>query len=100
MTINMTGLDNVTSLQGLAFYTNNAVDGVLFTGGLIVLYLVMLMFLSRRGEDFANVLAVSSWSFFLVSGFFWLAHLITTLLPLLFLFLAGFSTLYIYASKR
>ena len=102
MVVNTTGLSNVTSLQGLAVYTNNATDGVLFTGGLIVMFFVMLMVLLRQGnyeEPFVNVLAVSSWSMFVISMFFWFAQLISTMLPMGFLLLGAFSVLYMYSSR-
>jgi hypothetical protein len=100
--VNVTGISNITSLQGLAFYTNNAVDGILFSGGIIVLFFVMLMVLLRNAsyeEPFVNVLAVSSWSMFLISAFFWLAHLVPTIMPLGFLLLGAFSVLIMYSQK-
>jgi hypothetical protein len=95
-----TNLTNISSLQGVAYYTNEATGGILFSGGLIVFFFIVLMVSLRSNEDFANALAVASWSMFLVSVFFWFAHLTPTMLSLAFLFIAGFSVLYLYASKR
>ena len=99
MVFNGTGLNNITSLQGMAYYTNVHTDGLLFTGGIIVLYFVMIMVLLKNDEPFINVLATSSWSMFILSMFFWLAQLIPTLLVLGFLMLGAFSVLFMYANR-
>jgi hypothetical protein len=95
-----TNLTNISTLHGVASYTNSMTDGLLFSGGLIVFFFIVLMVSLRNNEDFGNALAVSSWVMFLVSIFFWFAHLTPTILSLAFLFIAGFSVLYLYASKR
>lgn len=100
MVFNNTGLSNITSLQGMAYYTNNAVDGVLFTGGIIVLYIILFMVLLKNDEPFINVLAASSWIFFIISTLLWMANLLPTLIPLAFLILAAFSVLYMYSSPK
>lgn len=97
--VDMSVIGNITGLQGLAYYTNNAVDGVLFQGGVIVLFVVMMMVLMKNDEPFINAFAVSSWSMFVLSGIFWFAQLVPTIFVLGFLFCAAFSVLYLYASK-
>ena len=98
--MNTTGLTNITGFQGIAEYTNNATSGLLFNGGIIILFVIMLIVLMRNeSENFLNVLAVSSWSFFIISIFFWFAHLTSTVLVLGFLFAAGVATFMIYATS-
>lgn len=97
--VNMTNLSNISSLQGIAYYTNNQTDGLLFTGGLIVLYFVALMVLSKNNEPFMNVFAAASWSLFVISLFFWLADLTPSVLTLAFLILSAISGLIMYSSK-
>jgi hypothetical protein len=98
--MDLTNFTNVTSLQGLAYTANNAVNNILFDGGMIAFFIIILMVLFRNGEPFENCMAVAGWSMFVVSLIFWLGHLITTLLVLAFLMIAAFSTLYLYTQKR
>jgi len=98
--VDMTNLTNITSLQGIATYTNSMTDNILFNGGILVLFIIMLMVLSRNDEPFINTLAISSWSCFILSAFLWLSHLINTLFVLGFLFIAGFSVFYLYSSNK
>ena len=97
--VDMTNLTNITSLQGIAYYTNSMTDSLLFTGGIIVFFFIILMALIKNGEPFENGLAVASWSMFVVSLFFWFAQLVPTGLPICFLIVAAFDTLYLYASR-
>lgn len=97
--MNTTGLNTLSDFQALAYYTNNMTDGILFGGGVIVLFIVLLLVLIRNDRDFGDALTVSSWSFFIISALLWFASLIPTLYPLGFLFLAGFGTMFMYASK-
>lgn len=97
--VDMTNLTNVTSLQGLAYYTNSMTDSLLFTGGVIVFFFIILMALAKLGEPFENALAVASWSMFIISTFFWFAQLVPTIIPLALLLIVAFDTLFIYAAK-
>lgn len=98
--MNTTGLSNITGFSSLVEYTNNATSGLLMTGGLIVLFLIVLIVLMRNeNEHILNVLATSSWSFFIVSIFFWFAHLVATPLVLGFLVIAAVSTFLLYATS-
>ena len=94
-----TQFNNITTLQGLATYTNSATDGLLFTGGVIVFFIILIMILIRNDQPFENALTVSAWAMFMVSLFLWFAGLLPTITPLAFLFLAAFGTLYLYASR-
>lgn len=98
--MDLTNLTNTTTLQGLAYYTNNAVDGVLFTGGMIVMFIIILMTLLRFEQPFENALAISSWVSFIFSVFFWFAKLLPTIIPLMFLMITAFTTLYLYSSRQ
>jgi ABC-type Fe3+-siderophore transport system permease subunit len=98
--VDLTNFTNVTTLQGLVYETNNVVGNILFTGGMITFFIIILMTLLRNGEPFENCLAVSGWSMFVVSLIFWLGHLVPTLLVLAFLMISAFSTLYLYTTKR
>lgn len=102
--VDFTNLTNTSTMQELVYYTNNSVDGALFTGGIIALYIIILMFLYRNmeqnGYDFGAVFTASSWVMFVISGFFWYAELVSTLIPLMFLLFSAFGTIYIYASRR
>lgn len=98
--VNMTDVSNVTSLQGIAQFSNNAVDGVLFGGGIIVFFFIILLVLSHRGQPFEQALAVASWSMFTISVFFWFAHLLPIVFPLGFLIVASFDVMYLFSSKN
>lgn len=101
----MVELGNITinNLQQLAQYTNNSVDGALFTGGIITFYIIILILLyknmEQNGYEFSAVFTTTSWITFIISTFFWFAQLIPTTIPLIFLFLSAFGTIYLYASK-
>jgi len=99
MVINTTGLSNITSLQGIAAYTNDATEGILFIGAIIIFFFILTMILAEK-NPIEHAIAVSSWSMFIISLFFWLAHLIPVIAVLPFLFIAGFTTLYLYSTKR
>ena len=58
--VNMTAVSNITSLQGIAYYTNNMTNGLLFTGGMVVFFIIILVALVKNGEPFENGLAVAS----------------------------------------
>ena len=98
--VDLTNFTNVSTLQGLVYETNNAVGSVLFSGGMIAFFIIILMVLFRNGEPFENCLAVAGWSMFVVSLIFWLGHLVPTLLVLAFLAISAFTTLYLYTTKR
>jgi ABC-type Fe3+-siderophore transport system permease subunit len=98
--MNITDLTNSTTLQGVAYYTNNQTDGVLFTGGIIVMFIIILMNLLRTEQTIEQALGISSWVTFMVSIMFWFAKLLPTIIPLMFLMIAGFTTLYIYSSRQ
>jgi hypothetical protein len=98
----MMSYENITyinSLSDLAIFTDANTGGILFTGGMIVLFIIMVMVLTRNNDDFIMSLAGSGWTFFIISSLFWLAHLIQPLVPLAFLFISGVTTLYLTASK-
>jgi hypothetical protein len=98
--VDMTNLTNLTNLQGMAYYTNNMVDGILFSGGLIAFFFILMLVLIKQGNtDWASILAVSSWSMFLVSAFFWYAELVSVIFPLGFLILGAFSIIVLYTSS-
>ncbi len=101
--VDLTNLTNSSTLQQLAYNTNNSVGGILFIGGIVAFYIIILMSLYRNSEslgyDFISVFTVGSWIMFVGSGFFWYADLIPVLLPLMFLFFSAFGTIYLYASK-
>jgi hypothetical protein len=102
--MDFTNLTNVSTMQGVAYYTNNATDGILFTGGIIVFFIIILMYLYKNmennGYSFVGIFTTSSWIMFVVSGFFYLSKLIPTLLPLMFLILSAIGTIVLYSSSR
>ena len=97
--VDMTNLSNITGLQGLAYYTNNAVSGILFSGGVIVLFFVMMMVLLKNDEPFINGFTASAWSMFVLSSLLWFAELVPTIFVLGFLIAAAFGTLFLYSSS-
>lgn len=97
--MNTANITNITSLQKLAYVTNNYTDGVLFIGGLIVFFIVILMILIKNEQPLPNALAISSWSIFIVASLLWYASLVPTIIPLTFLILTAFTTLYLYTSN-
>jgi len=102
--VDFTNLTNTSNFQQVALYTNNATDGILFTGGIIAFYIIILMYLYRNmeqsGYEFSAVFTATSWVMFIISGFFWMADLISTPMPLMFLLFSAFGTIYLYASRR
>lgn len=99
MAVNTTGINNITSLQGLASYTNTMTDGLIFTGGIIAIYIIMLIILTKNDEPFINAFTVTSWIMFLTSIFFWFSNLIPTLLVVAFLVFSAFGTLTLYTQR-
>ena len=95
-------LSNFTNLSGmgeLAVATNNAVDGILFSGGLFVFFVIILMVSLRNGELFENVFPMASWIMFVVSLFFWFARLVPTGVALIFLACAAVGTFLLYVRR-
>jgi hypothetical protein len=93
-------ITNMSSIQSVVYYTNNATDGILITGGVIVFFIIILMILIKNGEPIENAMAVTSWAIFLFSAMLWYAHLLDVKLMLLFLFLTAATSLYLYATRR
>jgi hypothetical protein len=76
------------------------VDGILFSGGLIAFFFILLLVLVKMGNNnWASVLSVSSWSMFLVSTFFWYADLVSVLFPIAFFSLGAFGIFMLYTSN-
>lgn len=103
MTIDLSNYTDVGTVQALTSAVNNEVGGMLVTGGILAFYFIILIISYRvsvrNGEDFGVPFTATSWVMFLVSVYFWFAKLLPTGIPLLFLFLAAFGVLYLYASK-
>lgn len=99
MAVNTTGINNITSLQGLASYTNTMTDGLIFTGGIVTLYIIMLIILTKNDEPFINAFTVSSWIMFLTSTFFWFSNLIPTITVVAFLVFSSIGTLILYTQR-
>jgi len=100
MTIDTSNFTNLTSLQAVAQFTNNSVDGVLFTGGMIVFFIILLMFLIKFNQmPFENNFTVGSFVMTFVSTFFWYAKLLPTAVPLIFLAFTVVGTFMLYGSK-
>lgn len=100
MTINTTLINNITTLGGLANASNNFSDGILISGGIIVLYIITIMVMLKYEQPLENSLAISSWSFFIIATLFWFGNLVSIKIPLVFLLLSAFSVLYLYASRQ
>jgi hypothetical protein len=98
--MDLTNMTNVSSLQGVAVFTNDMTGGILFNGAMLVFFIIILVVLTKNDEPFENALAVASWSMFIISAFFWFAELVPTISVLAFLFIAAFTTLYLYTSSR
>ena len=41
--VDLTNFTNVTTLQGLVYETNSSVGGILFTGGMITFFIIILI---------------------------------------------------------
>jgi hypothetical protein len=96
-------LTNFTSglngFQGMASQANSVTGGMLFGGGCVVFFLIILMALIRNDRPFDEALLIASWSMFLVSGLFWLAHLVYDGVPIAFFIVAVLSIIYVRASS-
>ena len=98
--MNTTGINGIDSLQGLAYWTNTQVSGLLFTGGLIALFIVAVMVLLRNDENILNALTITGWTFFILSLFFWISELVAVVLPILFLSISLVGTILLYSGKN
>ena len=98
--IDTSNFSGLSSMQDMAFATNNAVGGVLVNGFIIALFFIILIGLLRRDEFRENALLVASWVTFLVSMLLWAAKLTIPQYPLAFLTLAAITTIYLYATRR
>ena len=92
-------LENVTGFGKLALYTNDATGGVLFSGGLIVFFIIVLVLLLKYDRPFEEALTVASWSFFMVAVMFWIGGFVALAFPLFFLAVSALGTLYLFSSK-
>lgn len=98
--VNLANVSNASSLYNIASYTNDNVGGLLFDGGMVVFF-VILLFVSRRfNYPLEYSFAVAGWVCFLASAFFWYSALVSGVLVFLFLAVAAFSSLYIYGQGR
>lgn len=97
--MNTTLISNITSLQGMTYYTNNATDGILFIGGIVALFFVMLIVLSRTMNNGWGALASSSWIAFILSVFCWFAKLVPTAEVIVFLIVTVVATVLMFSDK-
>jgi hypothetical protein len=102
--MDFTNLTGANTMQKIAYYTNNQVDSILFSGGMIVFFVIILMYLynnmENNGYSFVGIFTVSSWVMFVISGFFYLANIVPTLLPLMFLIFSAIGTIVLYSSRQ
>lgn len=103
MTYDLTCMQNASGL-GWLICANTYTGGILFGFFIVIIYFVMLFALKRY--DFDDALLASSWTCFILSAILAYAkdssgvHLLNIIFPLGFLVVAGFSALYIWATKH
>lgn len=101
MVTNISSLNNLTGMSDVALFTNDATGGVLITGGLIALFVVFIVVLLRNDKySIQAVFAAGGWSFFVVSIFFFVAHLVPIAVPLGFLVVAAIGTFLLFTASR
>jgi len=99
MPFDISNFTTSNSFVSLAQASNNATQGLLFSGGMIAFFFIILFLAFKYDPYFENAFAIASWSMFSICSFFWLAHLVPTILVLGFLFMSAFSVFYLHASK-
>jgi hypothetical protein len=99
MTLNTTGING---LGKLALWTNNEVGGILFDGGMIVFFVILLVIYNKSSDnpDMESAFTLSSWGMFIASALFWVGGLVDGIIPLVFLIFSAFGTFYLYASRK
>jgi hypothetical protein len=92
---NLTNLTTAQTPADLFTFANSITSGILFGGGLFALWFIMLFSLIRWGGDVA--FTVASWSCFLLGVLLAYGGFIGIILPLAFLVMAAFGSLYLSA---
>lgn len=95
---NLTNLTTAQNIGDVTLTANNYSQGFLFGGALVAVFFIMLMGLLRWGFDTA--LIVSSWTCFILGIILSFGGFVTITLPLAFLAIAAFTTLFLWASGR
>jgi len=88
---NMTQLQQATTVSGLFQYANDATGGIMIGLFMIAVFFVMLMMFLKHG--FISALLASSFICFLLSGILAYGGLMKIVFPILFLLLAGGTSL-------
>ena len=96
MTYNLTGIHSSTTISTLFTETNTLASGWLFTLFILGIFFVFLMVLLRRGYDFPIVLLSVSTICFTISAIASWASYVNIIMPLAFLAVSAFTSLYLF----
>jgi hypothetical protein len=89
--MNISGIQNASGFGEVAVWTNNSVNGLLFTGGLYILFVILLLVFKSKGESIIVSLSAASWIMFIISGLFWFGKMVSWMLPIQFLIVAAIT---------
>lgn len=96
---NLTNLTTSLTVSDVVKAGNEFSGGVLVVSFMIAVFFVVVMVL-KRGTDLVSALAVAGWSCFLVGVTLAYAGLLSLYAVLLFLAIAGFSSLVLYVQQN
>lgn len=96
--MDITNATNISGVYDIAEFANQASNGILFNGFIIVVFFIMLLVLKKY--DFDKAFLASSWLAFILSLVGWSIGLVNVLLPLGFAFLTGLIALYAWFSEN
>ena len=92
MTIDLGNLSNVQNTFDVVTYANSVSEGILFTGLMVVLFVILLLIFKRY--TFERGFLAASWIMFLISVIVWFLKLIPIGVPITFLVSAVLTFLY------
>lgn len=96
MVYNISGFQNSTTIGEVMIFTNNTVNGLLFGGFMIGLFIVLMMLLKKFAFD--EALLSSSFACFVLSSLLAYGGFLNILFPLGFLVIMGFTGLIMYSA--
>jgi hypothetical protein len=92
--MNLTNLTNADGMYAVASFANQVSGQLLFSGFLIIIFLIILLALKKYG--FENGLLVASWTTFILSLMLWSIELVNAFYPVLLLLIAAGTAFYVY----
>ena len=95
---NLTTLQNSETIVDIVLFANTITDDLLLSILMFAIFYIMISRLSKHDMDL-NLLA-SSWACFILSTILAYSKLVIFLIPLAFLTIAGFTSIYVLMTRR